>query len=907
MSPGIRWLETGCRAIVRMAPAPVRDAWGNDVHTTFRDACLEAQRRSGFAGLARYGLSELFDLVWAALRARFARPLSITGGSPAPGPHRKGLSMMQTLLKDFRLAVRSLRATPAHAVIAVLTLALGIGVNVGIFSVLDALLFRPAPFKDAHRLTDLWNEAEESKVMFPGFSRGLLREWSSQTDLFDRVEAFDDDIAVMQGTEGAGMTDMAFVTPGTFSVLGVTPIAGRYFGEGDGRDGTELIAMISERLWRSRFGSRPDIVGHTTHINNRPHVIVGVMPASFHFPQRTTELWTPIDLNSPPAAKAAASFTMYALARTAPGIPMETVVTQVKERGARLRLASGGDAGITAVARPRTHRDRDAGARALQVLGGAVLFLLLIVCANIANLSLARALSRGRDYAVRSALGASRRDLIRETVVEHLVVGLGGAALGVLVAWIVVAVADASLPASMTSSSLNAIDLDGRALAIALAAGVFTALLFGLPPAWLGSRPNLLGIIGQQSRSTTGSKAARHWRGGLVVAEVMLAMVLLLGAALMGRSLLALESLDRGFDTSGLLALRVGMPAGKYSDAQARDLFSEEMLARLRSLPGVLSATAGDVPPSPSGSSFGALEFAHQPGQPSDQMSAPFYRVWPDYFERVGLRIVEGRPFAGHEPLSSVIVSQSFARKYWPGASAVGGQFRFTGSPTWRTVVGVSTEVRQMDLEDVDGAFEWFVPLQTPPGVTPPRRAGSVIIAEQRTFVVKAAVDGAATLRAMQDAVREVDPSVVIWRASTVDDLFGVAVARPRVLLRLLLAFAALGLVLAAAGLYGVLSYLVTQRLREIGVRLALGATPGSVFALVLRYGAALTAAGLLLGALAASMLVQTMRSLLFEVQPSDPVAMASVAALLLVTALFACWRPARRAMKVDPVSLLRE
>ena len=906
MSLGIRLLESGCRAIVGLAPEHVREQWGEDLQATFRAACLEAERRHGVIGLARNGGLELFDLIRASVRARFAQPLPITGGHPPRHPKQKGQSLMQTLAKDFRLALRSLRASPAHATIGILTLALGIGISVGIFSVLDALLIRPAPFVEADRLTELWNLAEESKVQFPGFSRTLIGEWTAQTDLFDRVEAFDDDVAVFQGERGAEATDMAVVTPGMFAMLGVAPSQGRYFVDGDGRDGSDLSVVISERLWRSMFGSRPDIVGHTLQINNRPHTVIGVMPATFHFPYRTTELWTPLDPASPPAAKAATPFTMLALARVAPAVSMDAVMTQVTERGARLRLASGGDAGISAVARPRNRRDSDATARTLQVLGGAVMFLLLIVCANIANLSLARALARGRDFAVRSALGATRRDLIRETVVEHLVVGLTGAALGVAVAWIVVSIANASLPLAMTSSSLNAIDLDARALGMALAAGLLTSLLFGLPPAWLGSRPNLLGIIGQQSRSSIGSKAARRWRGGLVVAEVMLAMVLLLGAALMGRSLLALEALDRGFDTTGLVTVRVGMPVGRYTDPRARDQFSEEMIARLRGLPEVQSVTAGDVPPTPSGSTFGALEFAHQPGQPSEQMSAPFYRVWPDYFDRIGLRLVEGRSFAANEPSSSVIVSESFARKYWPGTSAVGGQFRFTGATVWRTVVGVSTEVRQMDLDDVYGAFEWFVPLQTPPGATPARRAGSAVIAEHRTFVVRAS-NSALTLRAMQDVVHQVDPSVVIWKAATVDESFGNAVARPRVLLRVLLVFAVLGLVLAAAGLYGVLSYLVTQRMREIGVRLALGATPGSVFGLVLRHGAILTVAGLLLGGIAASLLVRTMRSLLFEVQPSDPVAMGGVAALLLTTALFACWRPARRAMKVDPVSLLRE
>ncbi len=879
--------------MLRAYPVRFREAWTRECLHTFRESCAEVSAQRGPLALLRHVIAEWLDMLRGAIRLR--RGAAIRRFQPAAPrePHRR----TRRLLNDVRSAFRSLRAAPAHTAIAIGTLALGIGANAGLFSVLDSLLFRPVPFADGHRLTELYNYSIKGRVMFPGFSRALLSEWRAQTDLFDRVEAYADDAAVFEGADGAEVVDMAAVTPGLLPMLGVAPLHGRLFGEGDGQDGAGARVLISERVWRERFGARPDIVGSSLRINGRAHDVIGIMPSSFLFPNRGTEMWV---------ASQNPRLAVLPVARLAPGVTVTAATAEVQARGERLRLATGGDAGVTAVVVVRTQPDARQ-ARMLQVLGAAVAFLLLIVCANLANLSLSKSLSKARDIAVRSALGASRRDLIREAVAEQMMFGVAGASLGLVVAWTVVEIANQVLPPGLTSRSLNPIDLDVRTLAVAALAGFVTPLIFGLPSAILGSRVDVSTTLTQQSRSTTGTPSARRWRNILVVSEVTLAVVLLVGAALMGRSLHALVSVDRGFDTEGLVRLRVGLPSDRYADPIVRDTFSEELVEAVRRLPHVTSATVGHVPPNPSGSSYGALEFGHS-AQIVEDVLVPSYRVWPDYFERIGLRLVAGRPFAVNESADSAIVSESFARRFWPDGSAVGGTFRFTGSARWKTIVGVSTEARQMGTDDVDGAFEWFVPLRTAPGAPAPRRMAGAVIVEQRNFVART-TNATATLEAMKRVVRERDPSVIVLHSftGTVDEAFSDAVAQPRLVLTVLAILAGLGLLLAAAGLYGVLSYMVTLRMREFGVRLALGARPESVFRLIVRHGIVLTVVGLVVGGLAAVFLVRLMQSVLYEVESSDPLALAAVAGVLTVTALLACWRPARRAMRVDPVSLLRE
>jgi putative ABC transport system permease protein len=892
MSLKLRLLEAGCRAVLRLAPASVREAWGDDLLFTFREACV-----------ARNGVSELFDIVRAAVRARVGRPLPITGGVPPRLPARRRM-LMQTLANDLKLAVRSLLASQVPSGIAILTLALGIGLNAAIFSVLDSLLFRPMPFAHADRLVEISNFAEKSKVSFGDFSRDLLLEWGKQTDLFDRVEAYDIDAAIFKGTSGAQTVPSAYVTPGLLSSLGVAPTAGRLFVEGDGREGSDAQVVISDRFRREYLGSMSPAVGSQITINDRPHTVIGIMPANFHFPNRPQDIWLPLDPREPPAAKKA-RLSMTAFARLVPGLLFDDAVERVQERGRGIRASTGGEEGISATINSRQRGDTRTR-QSLIVLGGAVTFLLLIVCANIANLSLSRTMARSRDFAIKSAMGASRRDLIRETVVENLVIGVIGATVGLAVASLALSAAATFIPEEIAFQSLNRIDLDGRALAFTMAAGLLTCLLFGLPPAILGSRPSILGVLRWESRSSAGSAGARRLRSALVIAEVTVAIVLLVGAALMARSYLKLQSVDRGFDTNGLVTLRLGFPSGGYSDATVRDRFSDALVAELRRLPGVVNASVGAVPPDTSLVSFSKLETADAPGQLSDSLVIPIYKVWPNYFSTLGLPIKEGRAFTDAEPADSAIVSESFARKFWPDRSPIGRQFRGEGSKTWLTVVGVSTEVRQLSLDDSEGAFEWFQPLRVPPGVTPKPRTTTAAIIDYRGFVVRA-TDPAAVFTQLSHAAHQLDNRVVVWKTSVVNDRYTEAVARPRVTLLLLLVFSGMGLVLAAAGLYGVLSHLVSQRLREIGIRLALGAKPEGVFQLILRNGLGLTLIGLVLGLGASYYLVRVMRSILYEVEPSDPTAVIGASALLLLTALIACWRPARRAMKVDPVRLLRE
>jgi predicted permease len=628
------------------------------------------------------------------------------------------------------------------------------------------------------------------------------------------------------------------------------------------------------------------------------------MPASFRFPNEAASFWIPYDIDAP-AAVAGLPSRLEVLALRRHDVPFAAIADAVKERGAELNRRAGGPEGRTAMALSAGQRLDRKLELSLYVLAGAVTFLLLIVCANLASLSLSRTLTRARDYAVRTSLGASRGDLVRETLIEHLMIGAVGAAAGLVVASMMLTLTIQLLPEAFRLSGMNPIDLDARAVGFTALVGLAASVLFGLPPAWLASRGAVVELLRHDSRSSTGSNASRRLRSTLVVAEVTLAIVLLVGAALMARSLVKLQRIDRGFDTANLIALRVGLPAAGYADPYVRDEFTQRLIDRVARLPGVVAATAGGVPPEANMIGFGKLERDDRPGELTAGLIVPVYQVWPNYFETVRLPMRAGRPFRDDEPHDSIIVSESFAEHYWPGGAAVGRQVRWEGE-NWLTIVGVAGEVRQLSLDDSTGSFEFYLPLRRPPGLAPPKNVRSGAIVDYRTLGVRAA-DVAAALPQLRAAVHETDPRVVIWKLEPVERLFADAVARPRLVLLSMLVFSGFGLVLAAAGIYGVLSYAVVQRRREIGIRLALGARPESVGRLILRNGLTLTVIGLTAGIGLALVLMRAMRSLLYEVEPTDPASVAFVAALLFGVAALASWRPARRAMRVDPVSLLRQ
>ena len=895
------------RLVLRLAPSAFRREFGDELTHTLGEACRHARARGPLAMLAT-GARELADVTRAATRARLGRPAAL---QPPAWRHRRlstGVRAFDLVARDVRTGLRTLAANRWQSALAVLTLALGIGLTTTAWSVLDALILRPVPFVEADRLVEVVNTRKPSGVQYPGFERPLFLEWRAQTDLFDRVEGYDGVSAIWKGSRGAEMVPAALVTPGLFSLLGVPPLEGRYFVEGDGRDASDDLVVISERFWKERLGSKAGVVGDTLTLSGSTRRIIGVMPASFRFPNQAQVLWMPLDMSEPPSARMKERLSLAVLARMVPGATMESVTAEVESRAPRILEAVGkAEEGLFATALdPGRSIDRRVR-QSILVLSGAVGFLLLIVCANVANQSLSQALARARDLAVRASLGASRQDLMRETLVESVMVGALGTGLGWALAALLLTGAMAILPSSMFFTSLNDVGLDGRAFAFTALAGLTTVLLFGLPPAMVASRPSVIDVMRRDGRTASGSRASKRLRSVLVVAEVAVSIVLLAGAAVMTRSFMKLEAVDRGFDAEPLVMLRVGFPADGYRDPRAQDRYTDELLQVLEGLPGVEAATAGSVPPGADMVTFGNLEFAHAPDVTARQVVVPIYSVWPNYFTTTGIRLIEGRPFADGEPLDSVIVSRSFADVYWPGTSAVNGAFRFTGSPRWQTVVGVADEVRQLDMADSNGSFEFYMPLETPPGTGPgasPRSPTDGVVS-YRSFVVRAP-EPWRVLASSRQAVAALDDRVVIWDAGMVEDNFAEAVARPRVLLFVLTLFAALGLMFAAAGLYGVLSYLVGQRLREIGVRLALGASPHEIFRLILGSGLWLTAAGLMVGLGLSFGAVRLMRTLLFEVEPTDPVSMALVVSVLAGAALVASWWPARRAMRVDPASLLR-
>ena len=804
---------------------------------------------------------------------------------------------------DLRLALRSLSAGKALTTIAVITLALGIGISTAVFSILDSVILRPVPYADADRLVDLMNFETKSQVSHPGFSPALLAEWRRQTDLFDRVEGYDVTSSILDTASGAEMVTGATVTPGLLSMLGVQAARGRIFGDGDGGGGTDDRLVISHAFWSDTFGRDPDVIGRTLTLDQRTHTVVGVMPATFRFPNEAVSFWRAFNPEAPPPG--AKPQRLGAFARVRADVPIAVATERVSARGNALNRATGGPADRSAVLFPAGARLDDRMKLSLKILGGAVVFLLLIVCANLANLSLARALTRARDVAVRSSLGATRATVMRETLVEHALVGVAGVAAGIAVAYGVLELTQEFLPRGFRLSNMNAIDIDLRTLGFAAAAGLVTVALFGLPPAWLASRFGAMNVLGFQSRSATGSRGARRVRHALVVVEVALAIVLLVGATLMARSLVKLQHVDRGFDAAGLIAIRVGLPRTGYADVYARDAFSTALMDRFRKLPGVTASTVGSVPPDANMVSFGKLERDDRPGELSAELIVPVYQVWSNYFDSVGITLREGRAFTDAEAADSVIVSESMARNLFEGRSALGRRVRFEGD-AWRTIVGVAAEVRQNSMDDESGSFEMYYPLKRPVGLQQPQTFGSGAIVSYRTFVVRAS-DVPASMIAMRQAVHDVDPRVVVWRVDAVERLFADAIARPRLVLLAMVVFSALGVFLAAAGLYGALSYAVTQRRREIGIRLALGAQPATVGRLVLWNGLSLTLSGLLIGLGLALGLTRVMRTLLYEVDPTDPLSVTLVSLFLLTIGALAAWLPARRAMRVDPGSLLRD
>ena len=880
------------RLVTRLAPADARHDWGADALDTFVATCERAFANRGWLALVRVACMEWLDLARATVAVRVEPRPAVSLPTYPLAPHTRGIRFW----RDLRLAARSVRTGGMTTLTAALTLAVGIGTSAAIFSVMDSILWRQVPFRDPARIVEIANFNVAQKLTYAGFRRELLLEWRKQTDVVSAVEAFERTSFVFAGDRGTQMIPGAVVTPGLFQLLGVSTAEGRAFGPGDGRGGAARIAIVSDAFWREFLGGAASAIGTDIALDGVRYRVAGVMPSTFRFPSGLEQIWTPYDIDQPPA-EATQSRGLTAVARLANGVTRDDADRRVRVRGESLNLASGGRKGTTAALMSTAGGVDEASEKSLQVLIGAVCFLFLIVCANVANITLSRSAARAHDLATCAALGASPGDLWRQVLLEQAMVACAGVAGGAVLAWAGVSVAAAVLPESMTSATLNAIDLDSRTLLFLMTGGVIAALGSGLAPALVARRTSVVSLLNTGARSSASSLANR-FRTALAVAEVAVSVLLLVGSALMTRTFLNRALEDPGFDPVNLVSLRVGFPA-RYGDAASRDRAAVDLSARLQGIGGAKS-TVGGLPSDVDLMSFGQFEFEGREGL-TEPTPVPVHEVPADYFAVTGMRLLRGRTFAVTDT-NPVVVNDRFANKFFPGSDVVGRRFRVS-TGAWRTVVGVAADTSAA-TSNGERRLETFYPIGTVSDAYRATRTASAVV-DFRTFLVRAP-QGRAAIPALVGVVQAFDPSLVVWKSAMVEDVLAGALARPRAIFLLMSVFAGTGLLISTAGLYAVLAHIVALRRREFGIRIALGASASQVQRVVIGRGLAIASMGVVLGLIGTMSLAGTMRALLYEMSPIDSVSILVAALFVGLTALFACWWPARRAGRVDPTELLR-
>jgi predicted permease len=802
------------------------------------------------------------------------------------------------MIPDLRLALRQLTKSPAFTAIAILALALGIGANTAIFSVVHGVLLQPLPFPEQERLVFLgeWSERVPGmSVSYPNFLDWRARQNSFSAIGVARGQSFNH-VRTGEAERVAG----AQATHDLFAALGVSALRGRLFTADDDKPGARRTVLIRESLWHRAFGGRDSVIGEQIQLNGEFSTIIGVLSDDIQYPALQTEIWEPLGLSADqPFLQARGNHPgLYGLARLKPGISFEAAEAEMRQIGAQLASEHPSTNAHQSVTVQRL-TDRAFGQirPMLYVLLGAAGFVLLIACANVANLQLARAHVREREFAVRAALGASRGHVVRQLLVESIVLGLLGCVAGlVLGSWALDGMR-AVLPSNIPR--LSTIELNGAVFAFAVGISLLTSIVFGLVPALHASRVDLREGLAQGARSSVGGQ---RWRTLLIVGEFALTAVLLVGAGLMLRTLANLYRADPGFRTESVMTFNWQLPGKDYSESAKRVATIERALTQLTSVPGVRSI--GVINPLPLAGG-GNQSWYYVEGTPlpesGRQPSAERGEVNADYFTTLDIRQVAGRTFDVRDTVDAprvVIVDTMFVEKNFPaGVDPIGRRFVFGTKPPskekdWLHIVGVVAHIQNYGLGNATREQTYLPYTQSPP--------------QMMGFTVRADRDASAIMPSLRAAMREVAPELPIFGASTMEEAFESNISTQRLTVILLGTFAGLALLLAALGLYGVLSYSVSQRTREIGIRIALGAQAGAVVQLFLRHGTALAGLGLGIGMVIALGLTRILKSVLYEVSAFDPLSFAAVALVLTFIGLAACWVPARRATRVNPIDALR-
>jgi predicted permease len=825
---------------------------------------------------------------------------------------RRGLPMIETLLQDIRFGLRMLRKNPGFTAVAVLTLALGIGATTSIFSVVDSILLRPLPFRDPSRIMVLY---ESIPKIGPGgipVSAPDVAHFRELNKVFEDLGAYATHKTDISGGSSPERVNVTRMSASIFRELGVQPLLGRTFRDDEDADGHHL-AILGYALWQSRFGGDREIVGKAVSLDREPYTVVGVMPKTFEFPPQggpyfdPGQLWTPLQFNKSELMSVADDYDFLVIAKTKPGVSLDSanadanlVSRQIAQQFYPVEFRSLAE--LDAIVKPLQEVIVGNSRNLLLLLLGSVGVLLLIACANVANLLLARGAERKKEISVRVALGARRGRLVRQLIVESTLLGIIGGILGLAAAYasekLFLTLASAVLPRAQE------VHMDLRVLWFALAISILSGVIFGTVPAIAATKTDLNETLKESARTGSGT-GQRRIRSIFVVVQLALAMLLVVASGLLIRSFAKVRTTNPGFRPSNVVAMNLALAPAQYPQASQADAFYNRLLAATATLPGVASASYSSDLPLNSGWTH---MFSIEGSTANDQGRAPLDAhtlVGPRYLETMGIPLIRGRFFTDselHGASNVLLISEGMAKKYWSGGDAIGKRIKWgvpESTSAWMTIVGVVGDVK-------DGAIDEATREHTYEPFSSSCDASDNPFCASRYILVRTENNPSAIGASLRNAVHQIDPQQAMGAVRLLDDVVNESLAPRKFNVLMLTVFGGGALLLAAIGIYGVLAYNVTRQLRELGVRMALGANPGDVLWLVLRNGLTLALIGLAIGLATALALTRVMKSLLFEVSATDPATFAGVAIIFIAVTLAACWIPARRAMHVDPAAILR-